>query len=129
MPEINLPIFKYKLAMCQFQTNIEIYIILIEFNFGMWPWTHDPTDETKIGLYVFGDWQMDETHQAKIGLLPLANGFAGFQLCVSVILSATDIWWPTLETCLNLFTWRPTPEQHLATEACTVWILEFFLVN
>ena len=23
----------------------------------------------------------------------------------------TDIWWPRLETCSNLFTWRPTPPQ------------------
>ena len=52
---------------------------------------------------------------------------------------ASDIWWLSLETCSNLFTWTPSPEQHLVVateyEGCTVsrWVvcilLEWFLVN
>ena len=36
-------------------------------------------------------------------------------------LPASDIWWPSLETCSKLFTWGPNPQYwHLvATKACT----------
>ena len=48
---------------------------------------------------------------------------------------ASDIWWPRLVTCLNLFTWGPPSQWHLVvTEACTVGnqttliLLECFLI-
>ena len=51
--------------------------------------------------------------------------------------TASNIWWPRLETCSNLFTWGRPPNQfwHLVAEECTVSkravriLLECFLVN
>ena len=48
----------------------------------------------------------------------------------------SDIWWPSLETCSNLFTWPPSSHPnwywHLVAEVCMLGkrgVLECFLVN